>query len=97
MISCPNHVMRRNFRLYIDGSYRGQGHYTENVDFLRSHQTQPRRMRAFVIRQFSELIALDFHCSYSTAQRAVSSAFTPSDLEKLNAELIDDALDLIAD
>ena len=62
MISCPNHVMRRNFRLYIDGSYRGQAHYTQNCHFIRSHQTQPRRMRAFVIRLFTELIALDFRC-----------------------------------
>jgi hypothetical protein len=97
MITCNNHVMRRNFRLYIDGSYRGQTHYMQNCDLLREIKTQPRKLRSFVICNFLELISSDFECSYSTAQRAVVSAFPASELEKLNAALIEDALDLIAD
>lgn len=97
MITCPNHVMRRNFRLFIDGSYQGAAHYTQTCQFLRENRTHPKRLRAFVINQFCDLLAVDYRCSPSTAQRGVKSAFTPDELEKLNTELIDDALDLIAD
>jgi|TARA_R110000764_G_scaffold53960_3_gene117549 hypothetical protein len=69
----------------------------QNCDLLREIKTQPRKLRSFVIRNFLELIASDFESSYSTAQRAVVSAFPASELEKLNAALIEDALDLIAD
>lgn len=97
MITCSNQFMRRNFRLYIDGSYKGEAHYTENCQFIRKNREHPKRLRSFVISQFCDLLVADYRCSISTALRGVVSAFTPEDLELLNTELIDDALDLIAD
>ena len=41
MITCSNQFMRRNFRLYIDGSYKGEAHYTENCQFIRENREHP--------------------------------------------------------
>jgi hypothetical protein len=97
MISCSNHFLRRSFRLYIDGSYTGEGDYRANCDYVRLHKSSKKRLRSFVINQFCGLLAVDYDCSRSTAQNAVTSAFTPDELDALNTELIEDALDLITD
>ena len=97
MISCDNHIIRRNFRLYIDGSYTGEGDYRANCKFLKLNQYNARKLRMFVIVQFCRLLTADYDCSRTTAQNAVVGAFTPDELDKLNEKLVEDALDLIAD
>ena len=97
MISCSDHFLRRSFRLYIAGSYTGEDNYRENGDYVRLHKNHYGKLRMFVITQFCRLLMTDYDCSRSTAQNAVVATFTPDELDALNAELIDAALDLIAD
>jgi hypothetical protein len=97
MINDSNHVMRRFFRCYLDGSYNNQGDYTRNCEYLRENENKPKRLRSFLIMRFTSYIAVDYDCHYSTAQKAIVSAFSKPDLERLTVELIDDALDLIRD
>ena len=97
VISCSNHFLRRSFRLYIDGSYTGESDYRANCDYVRLHKNHYGKLRMFVIDQFSRLLMTDYDCSRSTARNAVVAAFTRDELDALNTELIDDALDLIAE
>ena len=97
MISCSNHFLRRSFRLYIDGSYTGESDYRANCDYVRLHKNHYGKLRMFVITQFSRLLMADYDCSSTTARNAVVAAFTPDELDTLNKELIEDALDLIAE
>ena len=107
MINDSNHVMRRFFRCYLDGSYGNQEDYTRNCEYLRecdtytpfgrSNDAKRKKIRSFVIMRFTSYIATEYDCHYSTAQKAITSAFSKTDLERLTVELIDDALDLIRD
>jgi len=97
MINDSNHVMRRLFRCYLDGSYDNHNQYLENCEYLRENETKRKRVRSFVVRRFTSYIAKEYSCHYSTAQKAITSAFSKPDLELLTLELIDDALDLIRD
>lgn len=97
MISDSNHVMRRLFRCYLDGSYDNQGDYKRTCAYLVEYGDNPKKVRSFVIMRFASYIAVEYDCHYSTAQKAITSAFSKPDLERLTAELIDDALDLIRD
>jgi hypothetical protein len=97
MINDSNHVMRRFFRCYLDGSYGNQEDYTRNCDYLRENEDKPKRLRSFLIMRFTSYIAKEYDCHYSTAQKSITSAFSKTDLERLTVELIDDALDLIRD
>ena len=94
MINDSNHVMRRLFRCYLDGSYGNQEDYTRN---LRENENKPKRLRSFLIMRFTSYVATEYDCHYSTAQKAIVSSFGKPDLERLTVELIDDALDLIRD
>ena len=97
MINDSNHVMRRLFRCYLDGSYDNQDDYTRNCEYLRANENKPKRLRSFLIMRFTSYVATEYNCHYSTAQKAITSAFSKPDLERLTVELIDDALDLIRD
>ena len=97
MISDSNHVMRRFFRCYLDGSYSNEGDYKRNCEYLRENENKPKRIRSFVIMRFTSYIAVEYDCHYSTAQKAITSAFSKADLARLTEELINDAIDLIQD
>lgn len=90
-----NHWIRRFFRCWIDGSYNGESHYRANLEYIRKNQNNEKRMRSFVISEFTQFIAKEHDCSYSTAQKAIVKSLTSNELEALNKELIDDALDLL--
>lgn len=90
-----NHSTRRFFRCWLDGSYKGEHHYRQNVEFLKANKGQPRKLRSFVIGQFVEYTAHDAECSTGYAGRIIKETIEPWTLEKLNEKLIDDALDLI--
>ena len=90
-----NHWLRRNFRLFIDGSYNGYDDYKNNCEFLTENYEDSKKLRAFVINKFCQMIATDYECSVSSAQWAILNSMHIVDLELLNVELIDDARDLV--
>ena len=97
IVTCPNHFLRRIFRGWIDGSYDVNGSLTYRANCAWIREANKRKLRSFVISQFSDYIAHEYDCSRSTAQRAIVDSMPRDQLEALNEELIDDALDLIAD
>ena len=90
-----NHWLRRNFRLFIDGSYNGYDDYKNNCEFITEHYEDYEKLRSFVINKFCQMIATDYECSVSTAQKAIVKSMHGVDLEMLNVELVDDARDLV--
>ncbi len=92
-----NHATRRFFRCWLDGSYLGEPQYRENVEFLKANHDNKKRLRMFVITEFTKYTAYDAHCSYSYAQKVIVETISRDKLDKLNDLLIEDALDLIAD
>ncbi len=92
-----NIYTRRFFRCWIDGSYRGEAHYAANCGYLMTFHDNPKRLRGFVISEWCDYIAEEYGCSASTVMRHMVSTLTTEELEQLNAELIDDALDLVRD
>jgi len=95
LLDC-NHVTRRHFRAWIDGSYDGDLVYLDNKAFLMAHHDKPKKLRSWVINQFTQFTANDAYCSYGYAQKVIVDTIDRDTLEKLNDALIDDALDLIA-
>ena len=94
---CPNHFVRRHFRMWLDGSYHGAGTYHANVEALQQIKDSPKKMRSFIINQFTDFISTDWGCSYGQAQKSIVKALPEDELKALTVELADDALDLIAD
>ena len=94
LLDC-NHVTRRHFRAWLDGSYNGEESYRANKAFLMAHHTEPKNLRSWVINQFTQFTATDGYCSYGYAQKVIVDTIDRDTLEKLNDALIDDALDLI--
>ena len=97
IITDSNDPARRFFRCWLDGSYNGEGHYRMNCDYVRENYGNDRRLRAFVIGQWCDYLAADNDCSPDTVRRQMVRAFTGKQLDALNAELIDDARDLVRD
>lgn len=91
-----NIYTRRFFRCWLDGSYKGEEHYTANCIYLKTFN-EPKHLRQFVISEWCDYIAEEYDCSTSTVMRHMVSTLTTEELEQLNAELIDDALDLVRD
>jgi len=94
---CPNHVIRRNFRMWMDGSYNGCDSYYANVECIQEIKDSPKTMRCFIINQFTRFVASEWDCSYGHAQKSIVKALSDDELKALTVELTDDALDLIAD
>tara|TARA_R110000824_G_scaffold46305_5_gene133236 strand:+ start:7154 stop:7582 length:429 start_codon:yes stop_codon:yes gene_type:complete len=97
LIDDVNTPMRRHFRCWLDGSYNGRKHYLRNCEYLWENRNNQRRLRVFIIQEFSQYIAREYDCSVGHAQKAMVACIAPTRLERLNGLLIDDALDLIAD
>jgi hypothetical protein len=97
LITDSNHPTRRFFRCWIDGSYKGEGHYHNNCDVARENYSNDKRLRSHVISEWCDYMATDNDCSVSTVQRHMVNAFTGNQLDALNAELIDDLRDLVCD
>tara|TARA_R110001592_G_C12662425_1_gene702623 strand:- start:44 stop:403 length:360 start_codon:yes stop_codon:yes gene_type:complete len=94
LLDC-NHVTRRHFRMFLDGSYNGEKSYYANKAFLMAHHTEPKKLRSWVINQFTQFTATDAYCSYGYAQKVIVDTIDRDTLEKLNVALVEDALDLI--
>lgn len=97
IITFSNHSLRRFFRCWIDGSYNGEDHYRRNCDFVKENYGNDKRLRSFAISEWLDYMAADNHCSRSTVQSAMTTAFTTEQLEALNNELVDDLRDLVRD
>lgn len=92
-----NTPLRRFFRCWLDGSYKGFEHYQDNVFMLSRHHDKPKVIRGYVICEFCDYIAHEYDCSTSTVRQHMTNSLTTEELEQFNAELIDDALDLVRD
>ena len=92
---CPDHVIRQNFRMWLDGSYHGEGTYHANVETLQQIKDSPKKMRSFIINQFTDFVASDWGCSYGHAQKSIVKALSEDELKALTVELADDAFSLI--
>lgn len=97
ILTDSNHYMRRFFRCWIDGSYKGEKHYKRNCAYVRNHYGEDKPLRAFVISEWCDYLAQENDCSQSTVQRHMVKAFTTEQLSVLNTELIDDLRDLVRD
>ena len=91
-----NHWIRRFFRCYIDGSYKGAKHYKRNCEYIKANKDNKKKLRTFVISAFVDILSIEFaDISRGTVQNVVLDTICDYELEQLNNELIDDALDLI--
>lgn len=99
-----DHIMRRLFRLFIEGSL-GDGSmntHRETVKALHDIVNQPakashRALRSWVIYQHTSFIATEFKCSPSHAQKCVVQAFNAPALQHYTAALMSDARDFYDD
>jgi hypothetical protein len=95
---------RRFFRCWIGGDYgdaypfqrSGYEQNQINLDFVTANADKPRKLRMFVISEFTAFMASEFDCSPSTVCRQMVGTFGPK-LDALNDLLIEDVLDMFAD
>lgn len=108
-----NHVTRRFFRLWLDGSYLGEDHYKSNVAQLKAFVDDlgicsglDAAIDRWVIPQFVRFTAQDANCSYGYAQKVIVEHFKQMTrkngwdknlLALFTTELGKDAADLIED
>ena len=107
-----NHVTRRYFRLWLDGSYLGEDHYKSNVAQLKAFvdgfgicSGLDAAIDSWVIPQFVRFTAQDYDCSYGYAQKVIVEHFKniadvtgdKNLLALFTTELGKDAADLIED
>ena len=86
-----NHYKRQNFELFIEGSYGQGAEFGErNRRFILGATN--KQIASFIIRQFTEFVAVDYSCSYGYAQKCIVEAMG-EDLEALNAALFNDVID----
>ena len=86
---------RRNFGLYIEGSYGydGEKTYEASKKYVIRYQGNPRKMRAFAIRNFTEMVAFEYDCSYGHAQKCVVALADKEILASYTNLLIADAIE----
>ena len=94
-----NHITRRMFRCWLDGSYLGEEHYRQNIADLKKICDDGMkgfgiRLNSWVINQFTRYTAHDAQCSYGYAQKciveyfkATSENYTDPDMEELSGVL----------
>ena len=92
-----NHVTRRMFRCWLDGSYLGESHYRANLEFIKGNNHDLKAMRRFIISEFVRYIAHDAQCSTSYAHRIIVGRYSKDYLDMLNDALIDEAIEFGAE
>ena len=95
----PNSWGRRNFSLYIEGSYGydGEKKYEQSKQFILVNKNNIRKMRAFAIRNFTEMVAFEYSCSYGYAQKCIVGLADKDILASYTNLLIADAIDQFVD
>ena len=86
---------RKCFGLYIEGSYDydGQARYKRNQKFVRRNHKNLKLMRSFTIRNFTEMLADEYNCSYGYAQKVLVSIVDKDVLASYTNLLIADAIE----
>ncbi len=94
-INKRNGWFRRCFGLYIEGSYYpdGEQQYKRNEKFVRANANNWKRMRSFTIRNFTEMLAFEYACSYGYAQKVLVSIIDKDVLASYTNVLIADAIE----
>ena len=92
----PNHVSRRYFSLWLDGSYNGDESRQGNLQKIADCKT-PKKLRSFVVSEFTKFMAADHDCSYGHAQKSIVSALSTDTLNQLTADLMQDCIEFHAD
>lgn len=59
-------------------------------DCLEIRNANNRKQRAFVINNYTRLLAFEFDCSYGYAQRVLVSLFSKEKLESITSQFISD-------
>ena len=78
------------WRSFVNGSY-SEGDYLRCQEM--QNETNKKKLRAFVIFEFCSLVAREYHCSYSHAQKCMVDIFNRQSLESINDELITELLE----
>ena len=86
---------RRNFGLYIEGSYGydGEKTYEASKEYVERYQFNKRKMRSFVIHGFTAMVALEYACSFGYAQQCVNALADKEILATYTSLLITDAIE----
>tara|TARA_R100001377_G_scaffold7966_1_gene4192 strand:- start:129 stop:485 length:357 start_codon:yes stop_codon:yes gene_type:complete len=92
-----NHITLRYFSLYLNGSYDNEEEYYNNIDYVKEHKNNNKKMLSFTINKFINFMSKDFNCSYSHVQKTIVKLFNKNELEILNNKLISCSLELIED
>ena len=91
ILSNPDHVVRRHYRCFMDGSY-GMEYYNKYsqrwADALLPYNG--KRLRSIIIQSFCEYNAIDCDLTQAEVQRWLVKNIGIDNLEKLNHELMDD-------
>ena len=104
IIDDDDHIMRRLFRLFIEGSYGNGCMNTQRRTIKSLHDIVNRQspkakhnaLRSWVINQHTSFIATEFKCSYGHAQKCVVEALGDS-LPRYTVALMADAMDFYFD
>ena len=89
-----NHVLRRLFRCWLDGSYEGEGHYRINRNYATLFNDDGLSMREFVITEFARFMEREYECTEEEARVWVKDLLGPIHSEVLYIQLVHDAMDL---
>lgn len=101
-----NHVTRRHFRLWLEGSYLGEEHGNKNKAELKAiiereglYPCGDVAIEKWAAREFITFTAYEYGCSWSYAQKCIADFIKSSDLtfDRVNDHLGRDAIDLIED
>lgn len=91
----PNHIVRRHFSLWIEGSYKGEEHRAANLQALLT--SNDKQLRTFIISEFTKFTAADAFCSYGHAQKSIVAALSKDALAQLTKDLTADCIEWAKD
>jgi len=89
LIFIPNEMSDWGYQLWNNFIY---GNYSikDYRDCLEMRNANNRKQRAFVIHNYTRLLALEFNCSYGYAQKVIVGLFAKDKLESITNEFIND-------
>ena len=89
ILTNDNNITLRYFQLYLEGNYNNEQEYYDNLDYIKLHKDNYKKMLTFVINKFCNFMKTDFNCSYSYVQKIITGIFNEQELKQLNNKLID--------
>ena len=89
LIFIPNEMSDWGYQLWNNFIY---GNYSikDYRDCLEMRNANNRKQKAFVISNYTRLLALEFGCSYGYAQKVIVGLFAKDKLESITNEFIND-------